>query len=73
MSAAHATSCRWNQTLAAVDCTCGVITDADILRAQLMGHPLPGQKSATFMGMEMREDPTLAPDEFRLVVPKAHA
>lgn len=49
---AHHIDCGWHLDQYPFECTCGAIGDADLLRAQLMGVPLPNsvnpQERATF-------------------------
>jgi len=40
-AADHHQDCGWHVDQYPFECTCGVIGDADLLRAQLMGVPLP--------------------------------
>lgn len=68
----HSAVCGWWAHRVPVECTCGAITDADILRAQLAGEPLP-RAHAQFMGLDVVVDPSIPPGEFRLAQPRPHA
>lgn len=37
----HHQDCGWHVDQYPFECTCGAITDADLLRAQVLGEPLP--------------------------------
>lgn len=41
----HHQDCGWHVDQVPAECTCGAIGDADLLRAQLMGVPLPEPKA----------------------------
>lgn len=51
----HHQDCGWHVDQYPHECTCGAITGADLLRAQLMGTPLPDQLPPADWQSLMRE------------------